>query len=352
MIGLYRGGVMKPMPLTVCSFLILCGFGISLAQAQFVRGPVGVSRGFANAGQSSAAVSAGARQNSPAVSATITAGQRLHVQSSVSASQIIIPPGASGRTSRTQTIISVAPGNSSTLAPFHVNGHADFRRRHNHHGFPQLVIIDVPEFIGPSITPTQFIPGGGWTETPLTENYSTDARVRAPGQLAPFDPTPQEVVERMLALAAVKKNDVVYDLGSGDGRVVVTAAKKYGVRGVGFEIDPGLVKLARENVRKQGVGKLVEIRQQDFMNADLSPATVVTLYLSYDGNLALRPKLMRELKPSARVVSYTFDMGEWPPKITEAYRDAVGDTHMLYLWQMTEPLAVSHDSRWITVNAQ
>ena len=79
---------------------------------------------------------------------------------------------------------------------------------------------------------------------------------------------------------------------------------------------------------------------------------MVTLYLSYDGNLALRPKLMRELKPSARVVSYTFDMGDWQPKIAESYRDAGGDTHILYLWQMAEPLAFSHDSRWITVNAQ
>ena len=91
----------------------------------------------------------------------------------------------------------------------------------------------------------------------------------------------------MLAIAAVKKGDVVYDLGSGDGRVVIAAAKKYGVKAVGFEIDPGLVKLAQENVRQQGVEKLVEIRQQDFMTADLSKATVVTLYLSYDGNAAL-----------------------------------------------------------------
>jgi precorrin-6B methylase 2 len=333
---------MKPMPLTVCSFLILCGFGIRPAQAQFVRGPAGVARGVANAAQRSAAVSAGARPSSPTVSATMTVGQHPHAPSSVSASQIIIPPGASGRTSKTQTIISVAPGNSSTLAPFHVNRHADFRRRHHFHGFPPFVIIEVPQFIGPSITTTQFIPGGGWTGTPLTENYSTDAGVRAPGQLAPFDPTPQEVVERMLALAAVKKNDVLYDLGAGDGRVVVTAAKKYGVRAVGFEIDPGLVKLARENARKQGVEKLVEIRQQDFMNADLSPATVVTLYLSYDGNLVLRPKLMRELKPNARVVSYTFDMGDWQSKIAESYRDAGGDTHMLYLWQMAEPLAFTN----------
>src|SRR6266496_3970432 len=95
------------------------------------------------------------------------------------------------------------------------------------------------------------------------------------GKIVPYVPTPQEVVERMLDLAQVKKGDVVYDLGSGDGRVVIAAAKKYGVKAVGFEIDPGLVKLAQENVRQQGVEKLVEIRQQDFMTADLSKATVV-----------------------------------------------------------------------------
>ena len=162
--------------------------------------------------------------------------------------------------------------------------------------------------------------------------------MRSPDQLAPFDPTPQEVVERMLALTAVKKGDVIYDLGSGDGRILITAAKKYGVRGVGFEIDPGLVKLARENARKQGVEKLVEIRQQDFLTADLSPATVVTLYLSQDGNLAVRQHLMNQLRSGARVVSYTFDMGDWQPKIAENYRDAGGETHVIYLWEVGGPV--------------
>jgi tRNA A58 N-methylase Trm61 len=108
---------------------------------------------------------------------------------------------------------------------------------------------------------------------------------------------------------------------------------------VGFEIDPGLVKLARENVRKEGIEELVEIRQQDFLTADLSAASIITLYLSNDGNLAVKPKLMRELKPGARVVSYTFDMGDWAPKIAETYRDAGGDSHLLYFWQISEPVA-------------
>jgi precorrin-6B methylase 2 len=154
-------------------------------------------------------------------------------------------------------------------------------------------------------------------------------------RLAPFDPTPQEIVERMLALAGVTSRDVVYDLGAGDGRVVITAAKNYGAKAIGFEVDAGLVKLARENVQRHGVEHLVEIRQQNVMSVDLAPATVVTLYLSYDGNLALRPKLLRELKAGARVVSYTFDMAEWQPKVVESVHDAAGEKHTLYMWQMS-----------------
>lgn len=213
------------------------------------------------------------------------------------------------------------------------------RHRHPHRHLPHapgILIIEVPRFRDATVS-TEIIPGRGWADQPIARPYSGGISERGAQQLAPFDPTPQEVVERMLVLAGVKKGDVVYDLGSGDGRVVVSAAKTYGVNAVGVEIDPGLVKLARENVREHGVEKLVEIRQQDFLSADLSEATVVTLYLSYDGNLALRPKLMRELKPGARVVSYIFDMGDWPAKIAEAYRDAAGNTHMLYLWQITEP---------------
>jgi tRNA A58 N-methylase Trm61 len=198
------------------------------------------------------------------------------------------------------------------------------------------VIIDVPRFYDATVI-TQYIPGSRWVEPAFAESSPADARGRSPGQLAPFDPTPEEVVERMLALAAVKKTDVVYDLGSGDGRVVIAAAQKYGAQAVGFEIDPGLVKLARENVRKHGLQNRVEIRQQDFMNADLSAATVVTLYLSQDGNLAVKPRLLRQLKPGARVVSYAFDMGDWTPKITESYRDAAGGTHLLYYWEISEP---------------
>jgi precorrin-6B methylase 2 len=204
----------------------------------------------------------------------------------------------------------------------------------------EIVIIEVPRYVDPGGIPP-VMPGSSWVEPGLYADPPASSRTHAPGQLAPFDPTPQEVVDTMLALAGVKKGDVVYDLGAGDGRVVITAAKKYGAKAVGFEIDPGLVKLARENVRKQGVEKLVEIRQQDFLTADLSPATVVTLYLSYDGNLELRPQLMRQLKPGARIVSNTFDMGEWQPKILKAYRDAAGESYALHLWEIGGPVVFS-----------
>ena len=217
---------------------------------------------------------------------------------------------------------------------------------------PGIVIIDVP-YLGPYEVPygsegtviTQIAPGVVQQERRYEERPTSESRTRALGQLAPFDPTPQEIVARVLALANLQSGEVLYDLGAGDGRVVIAAAKKFGVRAVGYEIDAGLVKLARENVKKQGVEHLVEIRQQDFLGADLSAASVVTLYLSYDGNLALRSKLMNELKPGARVVSYTFDMGNWQPKIAERYRDSAGNTHMIYLWQLGEPIAFSDSWR-------
>lgn len=200
------------------------------------------------------------------------------------------------------------------------------------------VVYEVP-YVPDVVVVPKAAPGAVGAESARYESSVGDHRTRTAGQLAPFDPTPQEIVERMLDLAALRSGDLLYDLGAGDGRVVIAAAKKYGVKAVGFEIDPGLVKLARENVVKQGVEKLVEIRQQDFLSADLSPASVVTLYLSYDGNLAVRSRLMDQLKAGARVVSYTFDMGDWPAKIAQTYRDSGGNIHMIYLWQMGEPLA-------------
>jgi protein-L-isoaspartate O-methyltransferase len=218
--------------------------------------------------------------------------------------------------------------------------HGFFLHRHRHFLTPRgIVIIGTPGFFGSTII-THAVPGSRWAERPFATSPLADSRL-ARGELAPFDPMPQEIVERLLVLAELKKDDVVYDLGSGDGRVVVAAASQYGAQAVGFEIDPGLVKLARENVRKTGVEELVQIREQDLLTADLSAATVVTLYLSRAGNEAVKPLLLKQLKPGARVVSYTFDMGDWAPKIVESYRDAAGKTHLLYLWEIAEPSGVS-----------
>jgi ribosomal protein L11 methylase PrmA len=129
-----------------------------------------------------------------------------------------------------------------------------------------------------------------------------------------FVPTPEEVVEAMLQVANVTKNDIVYDLGSGDGRIPVTAAKKYGARGVGIDIDPQRIKEANENVAKNNVGHLVRIMNADLFTTDISEATVVTLYLLPSLNVKLMPKLMKELRPGTRIVSHAFDMGDWKPE--------------------------------------
>jgi protein-L-isoaspartate O-methyltransferase len=145
-------------------------------------------------------------------------------------------------------------------------------------------------------------------------------------KIVPFVPSPQEVVDKMVELAGVKKGDVVYDMGSGDGRIVIAAAKK-GARAVGFEIDGDLVKESRENIRKAGVEKLAEIRQQDILTVDFSPANVVTMYLLPDVNLKLKPNLLKQLKPGSRVVSHSFDMGDWKPDKVERV-----DGRTIYLW--------------------
>jgi SAM-dependent methyltransferase len=143
----------------------------------------------------------------------------------------------------------------------------------------------------------------------------------------PYVPTPQTVVDKMLELAAVTKDDVVYDLGSGDGRIVITAAKKYGVRGVGVDIDPERIKEANANAVLAGVADRVKFIEQDLFKTDLKEASVVTLYLLPEVNLRLRPKLWSELKPGTRVVSHAFDMGDWTP---EQKVEVEGKT--IYFW--------------------
>ena len=129
-----------------------------------------------------------------------------------------------------------------------------------------------------------------------------------------FVPTPPEVVDAMLKLAKVTSNDVVYDLGSGDGRILIAAAKTYGARGVGIDIDPERVREATANARSNGVADKVTFRQEDLFTADITPATVVTLYLSPTVNSRLAGKLMRDLKPGTRIVSHAFDLGDWKPQ--------------------------------------
>lgn len=146
----------------------------------------------------------------------------------------------------------------------------------------------------------------------------------------PFVPTPDEVVAKMLELAKVTKSDVVYDLGSGDGRIVIAAAKK-GARGVGVDINPVRIEESTANAKKAGVSERVKFINSDLFDADLREATVVTLYLLPSVNLRLRPKLFRELKPGTRVVSHSFDMGEWKPERTENVLGA-----QVYLWVVPE----------------
>lgn len=161
----------------------------------------------------------------------------------------------------------------------------------------------------------------------------SQAAARGNQSLAPYVPTPQDVVERMLELAGVSKGDVVYDLGCGDGRLVVTAAKKYGARGVGVDIDPERIAESEANAKAAGVESLVSFRVQDAMTVDVSPATVVTLYLLSSSNLKLRPQLTKQLRPGARIVSHAFSMGDWRPDKVDTFTDANGSTRTLYLWK-------------------
>ena len=170
-----------------------------------------------------------------------------------------------------------------------------------------------------------------------------------------FVPTPEEVVMEMLQMAQVTQNDIVYDLGCGDGRIVITAAKVFGAHGVGVDIDPVRIKESNENARKAGVTDRVKFIEQDLYKTDISEATVVTLYLYPELNLRLRPKLFRELRPGTRIVSHEFDMDDWKPdnmgtvrNVTLYYKPkpTVKDTHYYYwvipadvagLWHWTLP---------------
>ena len=176
--------------------------------------------------------------------------------------------------------------------------------------------------------------------TPPAANTPTPQA--APGTPTPkkvpdvvYVPTPQVVVDKMLEMAKVGKNDVLYDLGSGDGRIVVTAAQKFGTRGTGIEIDPKLVKQATANAETAKVSDRVQFLEQDLFQTDISSATVVTLYLLPELNLRLRPTLLKTLKPGTRIVSHDFDMGIWKPEKVERVKSPRRE-HTIALWVVPE----------------
>jgi SAM-dependent methyltransferase len=150
----------------------------------------------------------------------------------------------------------------------------------------------------------------------------------------PFVPTTPDVIDRMLTMAQVKSGDVIYDIGSGDGAIIVYAAKKYGIRGVGIEIDGDLILKARNNAFKEIVEHLVEFREQDAFTADVSPATVVTLYMLPEFNAKLRPMLEKQLKPGTRIVSHDFEIRGWTPERVEHIPGHVLHDHTIMLFEM------------------
>ena len=152
--------------------------------------------------------------------------------------------------------------------------------------------------------------------TPRAQAFQTTKkkRIRKPDVI--YYPTPPETVAEMLRLANIKNGDVLYDLGSGDGRIPIAAAKQFGIRAVGIEIDPKLITEAESIARKEGVDQLVRFRNEDMFRIDVREANVVTLYLSEKLNVLLRPKLLRELRPGSRIISHDFRMGDWKPEQT------------------------------------
>jgi 23S rRNA G2445 N2-methylase RlmL len=155
-----------------------------------------------------------------------------------------------------------------------------------------------------------------------------------PAVLAPYSPTPMDVVERMLAFAGVGPTDVVYDLGCGDGRIVIEAARKFGARGVGIDIDPALIERAQSNAKQAGVESRVTFRVQDAMTVNVSDATVVTLYLLAASNVKLRPILTRDLRPGSRIVAHNYPIGDWEPDVVDTFTDNAGSKRTLFLWKI------------------
>ncbi|HZP01667.1 MAG TPA: class I SAM-dependent methyltransferase [Terriglobia bacterium] len=156
-------------------------------------------------------------------------------------------------------------------------------------------------------------------------------------KIVPFVPTPPEIVEKMLAMAQVDKLDTVYDLGSGDGRIVIMAAQKFGAKAVGVELDEDLFKKSTERIAELGLQDRAKILKMNFFDVDLRPATVLTLYLLTSVNERLRPKMERELRPGARVVSHDFQVTGWKAEKVESVNSENGISHTLYLYILPAP---------------
>ena len=194
---------------------------------------------------------------------------------------------------------------------------------------PRVWLAGAPAALAAALTVALLARGQATGTAPKPKEGQAEAPIKQPDVI--FVPTPQEVVDRMLELAEVKPGDVLYDLGCGDGRIVVTAAKKYGVKAIGFDVDPQRIRESRANVRKNRVDNLVTIKQQDIFATDLREASVVTLYLLPTLNVRLKPQLAK-LKPGSRIVSHSFDMRGAKPKIKERVRTPDGRERDVYLW--------------------
>lgn len=175
---------------------------------------------------------------------------------------------------------------------------------------------------------------GGERNATVNSNQPEDASTDATGGTgAPYLPTHQSVVDEMLAIADVTSEDVLYDLGSGDGRIPITAALRYGTRGVGIDIDPALVREANENARNARVQDKVTFVEGDIFEQDFSAATIIMLYLSPELNLKLRPQILK-MKPGTRIVSHNHDMGDWRPEKSKIVKTPSGVGHTIYLWRV------------------
>jgi SAM-dependent methyltransferase len=188
-------------------------------------------------------------------------------------------------------------------------------------------------------TSTRFVASASLLAAVLLASFAW-GQAQQPRLDVPYLPTTEEAVGAMLKLAEVKPSDVVFDLGCGDGRIVITAAQAFGAHGVGIDIDPERIAEANANAKKAGVEKLVRFEEKDLFQADIHEASVVTLFLLSSVNLKLRPKLLADLKPGTRIVSNTFDMGDWQPAKELNLGDSDSDdnyfSRKLFLWIVPE----------------